>query len=123
MCGKKQASTKLPKDIEQWIGSDDTIPREFIIQAAIPLPKVQVRTEEGKHSFVGVEAPGADQRDEALQKLLVAIQQVAPVQSKLLRSAGAIVVRALPSQLGRIAGLPGIRAILSNRAFGGRPAE
>ena len=115
-------TTALPDEISEWAESGDPEPRDFIIQADLPKRSVQVEYRNGKAAFTGVETMSAsDDRASQLESLLHSIEACISHEAKLLKTAGAIVVRAIPDELRMISKLPGIREIRTNRTISGRP--
>ena len=120
MTESHKSSLDVSAEIQQWMESDADSPREFIVQVELPHPQIEVRTVRGRPRFDRPISDSNDDRDERLQRTLKEIQNLNPLDSRVLRAAGAIVVRVLPQQLKEIASLPGIRAVFPNRKLPGR---
>ena len=105
----------IPETASDWMKSKDPEPRTFIVQAELPRRTVSVKRSGVRHRFSSVDHTSNGDREKLLQALLKSIEAIVPGDARTLKSAGAIVVRALPHHIQQIATLPGIREIHENR--------
>lgn len=103
-------------DLRDWLAGDSGEPRELIVEANVPLRKVAFGQRlAGRAVPSGIESGSADERAASLDELRALLADKLGLPANVLRSAGAVVVRATSQQVRQFADHPSVRAIRPNR--------
>ena len=111
--------TVQDKELIEWLRSGKEEERELIVQAKTPQRNVAVtRRADGRTLFLPGEGTEPAAREEAIIKLTKALEQLVEESPVILKSAGAVIVRATRLQALSFVDHPLVKAIYPNRRVG-----
>lgn len=100
-----------------WLRADSGDPRELIVQAVIPRTAAAPAPDDRQAGPLAMIKPSAP-RDAVLSELAAMLEKCVDEQPVVLRSAGAVAVKATPQQMRGFAEHPLVKAIRVNRHLG-----
>lgn len=115
--GTPLADTVMDTELRGWLESATDEVRDVIVEATLPPRRVAFRPDAGATPLpASIDAGNEPDRELMLEELSTQLRNVAGVEkTRVLKSAGAIVVRATAAQIRTIAQQPSVKAIRPNR--------
>ena len=103
-------------DLITWLAADSSDTRELIVEARLPSRKVTIQKHaNGRAVPTGIDTATASERTAALAELPAFLSKILDTPPVLLKTAGAIAVRATSQQVRQFADHPLVKAIRLNR--------
>jgi len=115
MVERNTTDQKLDADLVTWLSEEGDDLRELIIEAKVPRRTVNLVSPPSKYLLPEEIKGNSSDRTRALEGLQSYLSELLGTSTNLLRSAGAVVVRANREQLRQIIRHPLVRSVHSNR--------